>query len=384
MQEEDVHCRSMRVAPVDPGRVLPSVLGALDPHRLRERGEELPRRRELGRGGRGHRDPPHRLRIRARQARDHPRVRGEPDHVARRQRPVELGDREVLVDDPAVLEEDHAHELVPLHPEQQDDGAHPVRELLREPAKHVRVPVADVVVDRDPAVPRRRDHRPARVAGKPWHELTNRILDGVHVVGLDVDRAEGRRLLPPEPRLEIRDAPGHDHHLVRETPALVQRARDRVGSDDLEVELLDALLAERGQHLAHELGRDSAPALTLPDEEVAQRAEAGRAAPGEREADRSAVVVEGEEHDPVGQDLADLGELLLEVVRTLVRRRRHLVVELPPELRDRVVVVGRRAANVHPSILAPASRYCADRFWKGTKRSPIARTSGMVRERSSA
>ncbi len=42
------------------------------------------------------------------------------------------------------------------------------------------------------------------------------------------------------------------------------------------------------------------------------------------------------------------------------------------------------ASEVHPVILAPMSRYWADRFWNGAKRSPIARTSWIDGERPSA
>ena len=176
VQEQDVHARAICSAPSIAGRAVPAVLRALDAERRGELGEELaqPARARPATDA-VTRDPADRLRVGARQPRDDPRVRREPDDVAGRQRAVELGHREVLVDDPAVLEEDHPHELVALDAEQEHDRAHPIRELLREPAQHLRVPVADVVVDGDPAVPRRRDDRPARVAGEPRHELPHRL-----------------------------------------------------------------------------------------------------------------------------------------------------------------------------------------------------------------
>ena len=128
-----------------------------------------------------------------------------------------------------------------------------------------------------------------------------------------------------------------------------------------------------------------APAVGLADEEVGQRAEAGRALPREREPDRRALVVEREERDLRLEDLADLGELLLEVVRPLVRRRRDLVVELPPELRERVVVVGRRAADVHPSEpRAHEQELRGQVLERGEALAHASRTSGIVSGRPSA
>ncbi len=105
---------------------------------------------------------------------------------------------------------------------------------------------------------------------------------------------------------------------------------------------------------------------------------------GEREPDRRALVVFRHERDLRGDDLADLGELLLLVGRPLVGRRRDLVIECPPKLGDGVEILGDGAADDHPAILAAVSRYCADRFWNGAKRSPMARTSGIESERPSA
>ena len=96
------------------------------------------------------------------------------------------------------------------------------------------------------------------------------------------------------------------------------------------------------------------------------------------------VVVLGDEGDLGREDLGHLGELLLLVRRPLVDRRRHLVVEVSPERRDRLVVLRSSAAHVHPVILAPASRNWADRFSNGAKRSPIARTSSMDKGRPAA
>jgi len=82
-------------------------------------------------------------------------------------------------------------------------------------------------------------------------------------------------------------------------------------------------------------------------QEIGERAEARSTSPREREPDRRAVVVLCHEGDLGRDDLANLAELLLLVRRPLVRRRRDLVVELPPELRDRLEVLGCRTPNVH-------------------------------------
>ena len=73
----------------------------------------------------------------------------------------------------------------------------------------------------------------------------------------------------------------------------------------------------------------------------------GRPAPREREPDRRPVVVLGDEGDLGVDDLPYLGELLLDVRRPFVGRRRDFMVELPPEVGDRLVVLGCRMPYVH-------------------------------------
>ena len=75
-------------------------------------------------------------------------------------------------------------------PSASDDRTRSLRELPGQAAQHRRVPVADVVVDGDPAVARRRDDAAVRAARQPRHELADGALDRADVVGLDVDRAE--------------------------------------------------------------------------------------------------------------------------------------------------------------------------------------------------
>ena len=130
---------------------------AFDPEHHCQRPEQLASRLEVRRSRGGPGNPAHLGRNRAGEPRDHRGVRRQPDDVTGRQRAVELGHREILVDDRAALEQDHPDELVSLEPEQARDCAYPVTELAREAAQHVGVPVADVVVDGDPSVPGRRD-----------------------------------------------------------------------------------------------------------------------------------------------------------------------------------------------------------------------------------
>ena len=72
----------------------------------------------------------------------------------------------------------------------RDDGAHAVGHLEREAAQHGGLPVAELVVDRRPAVPRRGYDAPARAAGETRDELLHGPHDGVDIVRLHVDRAE--------------------------------------------------------------------------------------------------------------------------------------------------------------------------------------------------
>ncbi len=102
--------------------IRPARAGSLDAEKLRQLGEKLPRGREIRGCGRRLRNATYLLGIRPCETRDHGRVRCEPDDVAGRKWAVELGHGEVLVDDPAALEEDHPHELLALDAEQQGHG----------------------------------------------------------------------------------------------------------------------------------------------------------------------------------------------------------------------------------------------------------------------
>ena len=346
--------------------------------------EELARRWKIGRRGGGQGDPADLLGIGACQPVDDRWIGGEPDDVAGRERPVVLGHREVLVHDPPSLVQHHPQKLLLLDAEQQYDATHPVGKLPSEPAQHVGVAVADVVVDGDPSVPRRRDERAARSAREAGDELPDGRLDAAQVVRLDVDRAEGSRLALAETLGELGDRGRHDDHVVAEPPPTVQRACDAVRHLYVQVDVLHARLAERIHDCARELGAHSPPADVAVHVEVGQRRERRRPPTDEREPDRAAVVVLGEERDLGGEDVGHLAELLAHVGRPCVHRWRQLVIELLPETGDLLEVVRRRASDVHPCILAPASRNCADRFWKGAKRSPMRRTSSIESGRPSA
>ena len=119
------------------------------------------------------------------------------------------------------------------------------------------------------------------------------------------------------------------------------------------------------------------------DVQIRERPESVRTLAREREADNGPGVVLGDERDLGGDDLPDLRELLLLVGGAFVSGRRDLVVELTPQIRDRVEVLWKCSTNRHPTILAPMSKNWADRFWNGAKRSPMERTSPIDGERPS-
>ena len=158
----------------------------------------------LGRSGRSG-GRPDRVRVGAGQPRHQPGVRAESDDLAGRKRPVELGHGEVLVHDAAALERDVADDAPLLHADDDDERAHAVGELAGEAAQHLGLAVGELVVGGRPALARSEHDAPLRAAGEPGHELADRAHDGVDVVGLHVDRAEGRLLLPPDMGLERGD-----------------------------------------------------------------------------------------------------------------------------------------------------------------------------------
>ena len=112
-----------------------------------------------------------------------------------------------------------------------------------------------------------------------------------------MDRAERGGLLAAELLLEPGHRARHDHDLVLQAPSCVQRPRDVVRREDVEIELLDPALTERREHLAHELRPDAAATRVTRDVEIRERPEPRRAALGEREADGRSVVVLGDERD---------------------------------------------------------------------------------------
>ena len=102
------------------------------------------------------------------------------------------------------------------------------------------------------------------------------------------------------------------------------------------------------EHLPHQLRPDAAATGVARHVEVGERPEPRRSPPGEGEPDGRPVVVLGHERNLGLDDLPHLGELLLDVRRPFVGRGWDLVVELPPELGDRLEVVGCRTPYRHP------------------------------------
>jgi hypothetical protein len=164
------------------------VAGAFDAEHCGDLADQLGRRAQVFRpvGSADHAANPGG--VGAGQTCDDGRIGCERDHVARRQLPVILGNREVLVHQAASLEEHEAHDLLLLDAEEEDDRAHPVGELARQPPEHLGIAVAELVVDGGPAVPGRGDRAALRAARQSRHELAHGSDDGVAVVRLHVHR----------------------------------------------------------------------------------------------------------------------------------------------------------------------------------------------------
>ena len=185
----------------------------------------------------------HGLRVGTREPGEDGRVRRQPDHVSRRERAVELGHRQVLVDDPAAVERDHPHDLVDLERERHDDCAHPRRELTREPEERGRVPVRRCVVDGHPAVPRPDHARPARAdATREVPTARSTSTTASVCTWTDANESRGARC---EPLPERRRGATIDERSSREAPAVVHGARHAVGREHLEVEVLHSPRRER-------------------------------------------------------------------------------------------------------------------------------------------
>jgi hypothetical protein len=130
----------------------------------------------------------------ARQPGDNGRVGPQCDRVSGREWAAEVRHRDVLVERPAALERDVVHDGGVLDPDCEDDQARRIRELPAEPRKLARLAVGDLVVDGDPAVPRRGHDRRGRTEN-PGNEPRDRLYDGGLVVGLEMDRSvRGRPL----------------------------------------------------------------------------------------------------------------------------------------------------------------------------------------------
>ena len=229
MEEDDRHSRSRTRAP---GCAAASAYPTSAPS-IRM-AAAIPRSTSTGGGssagiGGVHRRGTNRRRCGAREPRDDRRVRGERDHVAGRQGAVVLLHGEVLVHHAPAVEQREPHDGALLDADGEDDRAHAVGELPREPGELARVAVRRVVVDADPAVPRRREHRATRAAREPRDELTHGTLDRGRVVRLDMDGAEGACDGPErDPLLELGTRRDQHELIVGEAPARVGRAGRRI------------------------------------------------------------------------------------------------------------------------------------------------------------
>jgi len=146
----------------------------------------------------------------------------------------------------------------------------------------------------------------------------------------------------PEPIAQVLDRGGEDEALVREAPALVDRARGRVGRLHLEIERRRAALRRSLDDGPHERRCDSAPARVGCDVEIGEAHDAPFDRAGEGEAGEPALPV-GDDRDLPGDDLRDLRQLAIRVA-VAVGRRGDLGLEGPPRGLDRRQI--RRVGHV--------------------------------------
>ena len=140
-----------------------------------------------------------------------------------------------------------------------------------------------------------------------------------------------------------------------------------------------AALAERSGHRLDQRGGDAAAARIGDDVDVGQASDPGPGRATQREADRPAVVL-GQEPRSRVDELRDLAQLVGHV-HVHVGRHDALPRELAPEALERGQVGPGRAADAHPTILAPASSMCAERLRYGSNRGPSSRTSASLSSR---
>ncbi len=164
-------------------------------------------------------------------------------------------------------------------------------------------------------------------------------LDRTGVVGLDVDRAEGRPVAAVEPLEERVDRRCERQLDGREPPALVHRARIAVRREDFELEHVGALRSKLGCGLADELVRDALPACLGPHVKKVEEAEAVAGLRRDGETD-----VVGEQDDVLADRLLQLAQVLLRVV-VVPFGVGDFHVEGVPQLAHECEIVGGCVAN---------------------------------------
>ena len=195
----------------------------------------------------------------------------------------------------------------------------------------------------DPAVARTGDARAGGLA-EPGQHLVHGALHGAAVVGLDVDRAEGRAgRARHDPLRERVERCGERQLDGDEPPALVDGPRGLVRREHLELEHLGAVRAQARGRLAQELGGDAVPARGAAHVEHVEEAELRTRLRRDRETEGLPVLL-GEEHDPVAHTAFERGEVVVAVALP-PRRVGDLGLELEPELADEREVVGGRWAD---------------------------------------
>jgi hypothetical protein len=245
--------------------------------------------------------------------------------------------------------EDEADDLLVLDADRDHDRPHPFGKLLRQAPERGRVAVACLVVDRDPAVARRRHLAASRSSGQPRDELLHRPLDGAEIVGLHVDRAVGAPA-PDRAHLEWQDEVAR---LLAEAEPLVEVERGRVRVHE------EVCRAARTQVLDHRLDEcvaGSLAAARLEDVEVADSREV-ILEPRCDEPDRTAVRLGQEERVRV-ERLLELGPVRFPAHVRPGRRLGAFRLPLLPERLERVEVGGGGVADRHAG---------------GKRRSPVRR-----------
>lgn len=157
---------------------------------------------------------------------------------------------------------------------------------------------AELVVDRDPAVPGRRDDRSLRATGEPGDELADRPCDGVQVVALHVHRAEGALARPGDARGKRVERRDQVERLLAEAESRVDRSGGRVVDAHVQREELGARPAHLVDGLRDQALRRSHPPGLRRDVEIAEIADPWPLETSERVAGGDAVVLRDQRDVP--------------------------------------------------------------------------------------